>query len=202
MDHLALLQAEKLEPASTPTQPVEELQAMQEQKQAAEAECSRLQHDISDLKASLESEAEQRQCAHDELTSVRDHLSSQTAEMGIALQTVAALTAEVESAREQVQHLQTVLPAAQEDMERLRAEAESAQAQCREAVQQAQASGAAAEQLQQQQTELKEQLVSLQVCPAFVHRMIYFKQANTRVLGLYQINSLLGARQCWSSVKW
>ena len=133
----------------------QELQALQELKMSTEAECSRLQGELSELRSSLETADGQRQSAQDELQSARARLSAQSAETEEASRRVAVLTAELESACEQAQRLQSALDAANEKAEAGQAELESAHSQSKEAAQKAQASAASAEELRRQLTEVQ-----------------------------------------------
>lgn len=142
--------------SSGPGQPSHELEALLEQKQAAETECGRLQKDISELTASLEKESKGHMSTQEELSLVKERLSAQTAETQAALQRVQSLTAEVESARDQATQLQLVLDEATKKVQAEHAAAESARSKTGEAA-------AAIQSLEQQRAELEARLASLQV---------------------------------------
>ena len=128
-----------------------------QQKESAEAECSRLHKDMSDLTASLERVTKGHITTQEELSLVREHLSVQTAEAQAALQRVQSLTAEVQSAHDQAAQLQLALDEAMKQVQAECAVAESARTQEEEAA-------AAVRKLKQQRSELHGQLASLQVC--------------------------------------
>ena len=153
---MSFLQGQDSEKGSAPEQPTHELDTLLKEKQTAEAECSRLQKDISELTASLEKESKGHMNTQEELRLVRGRLSTQTAETQAALEGVQTLTAELETARDQALQLQQALNEANKMVQAQHAVAESARSQIEEA-------SAAAQNLKQQKTELQERLASLQV---------------------------------------
>ena len=153
---MSSLQGHDAEKGSASKQPTHELDTLLREKQAAEAECSRLQKDISELTASLEEESKGHMNTQEELRLVRVHLSSQTAKTEAAMERVQTLTAELESARDQALQLQLDVEEANKRVQAQHAVAESAWSQSEEAA-------AAAQYAAQQKTELQERLASLQV---------------------------------------
>lgn len=166
------LQGDKPEAPSSPAQPAAVTPELQEQKQAVETECSKLEKDISELRASLETEAAQRMSAEEELQSLRECLSGWTAKTQEAQQRVVELTAEVDSASEQAHELRNALAAAQAEAGSARTELGAAQSHKEEAAARLEASDAAVEGLKERQADLEQQLACLHVCAAPGHDIL------------------------------
>ena len=166
------LQGEKPEAPSSPAQPAAVTAELQEQKHAAKVECSKLEKDISELRASLETEAAQRTSAEEILRSMRERLSGQTTETEEAQRRVVELTAEVDSGSKQAQQLQNALAAAQAEAEAARTELGAAQSHKEEAAARLEASDAAVKGLKERQADLEQQLACLQVCAASRHYIL------------------------------